>query len=129
MELKKKALDSFDDKRFYTSPFFSIPFSHPDVEKYVNMKNEGKDVSAFEDSKPPHYIPSYFWSKFVQNVRDQKYIDGQGPLFEDFDHNETNGDVLYSIFESSFKNAKNLDLDAEISYTGEHIGKRKVMSQ
>ena len=126
MEIRKKALDSFDDKRYYFSPFFSLPFHHPDIKKYEDLKKEGQDVSMYEDSKPPHFIPPYFWMKFGENVKNRKYVDARGPLFEDFDANPRNDEVLQSIFHSSFEK---LAPEESTTYTGEPVPKARVPTE
>ena len=126
IDQNKRAITSYDSKRYYTSQFFSLPFHHPDIKKYEELKRKGEDVSMFEDTSPPHFIPSYFWTKFTKNVEERKYIDAQGPLFNDHDNSAQNEIVLYSILQTSFESSSK-DV-SQSQYVGEKISKNSTAS-
>ena len=128
MDITKRAMTAYDSKRYYCSPLFSLPFFHPDIKVYEERRKRGLDVSMFENSSPPHYIPEHFWLKFTQNVRDQKYIRAEGSLFEDFNNNEENRNNLFSIFRTSFENQSKVK-SGIFSYTGEKISDPSISSE
>ena len=117
-EATKKATNMADAKRFYMSKYFSSPFSHPDVKLYKDMKSKNEDVFNFVESKPPHFIPKYFFDKFVENVVTKKqYIKAEGEIYNDYDKTSENDDRLYDILKSSFQNC-NIRKDYD-TYSGE----------
>ena len=83
-EIRKKLSSSFCGKRYYYNPWFSQPFSHPDIDVYLEKVAQNEPVSEFIDSSPPTFIPPYFWDKMVKNVQEKKYFRREGDLFCDF---------------------------------------------
>ena len=83
-DVKKRAITSYDAKRYYTGKLFSIPYFHPDIKVYEEKREAKENLDAFETCSPPHYIPQYFWKRFVEKTLNGQYIENQGELFNDF---------------------------------------------
>ena len=87
-QVEKKISNSLDTKLYYFNNVFALPFGHPDIKLYEQLKENNQDTSDFDVSNLPHFIPKYFLEQLVERVEQQKYAQPQDgdEKFNDFFH-------------------------------------------